>query len=308
MTPPPKGWPRISAAVYYQEPAKAIDWLCNAFGFEVRLKIEGEGGRIEHSELEYAGGVIMVATAGEVPSGDAAAERDGQAPGSVGGGNTQNMFVYVDDIEAHIARARAAGATIATDLKVSDYGEEYWSDRSYECVDVGGHHWWFAQRLGTGAGYAPKLDSRDLGPNPPPKGWPRISSSLHYANASAAIDWLCNAFGFEVQLKVEGEGGQIEHAELVLGGGLIMPGDAARGLDKYPYWKAPDAIGGANTQRLMVYVDDVDALCKRARAAGATITSAPSVSDYGEEYWADRSCGIRDIGGHHWWFTQRLRG
>src|SRR5688572_76561 len=49
--PLPMGWPRISGAVFYDEPARAIDWLCAAFGFEVRLKVEGEGGRIEHSEL-----------------------------------------------------------------------------------------------------------------------------------------------------------------------------------------------------------------------------------------------------------------
>ena len=53
MNKPPQGWPRITAAVFYDDAAKAIDWLCEAFGFEVRLKIEGDGGRIEHSELEH---------------------------------------------------------------------------------------------------------------------------------------------------------------------------------------------------------------------------------------------------------------
>ena len=52
MKPTPRGWPRISSAVYYRDAGKAIDWLCNAFGFEVRLKIE-EGGRIHHSELLF---------------------------------------------------------------------------------------------------------------------------------------------------------------------------------------------------------------------------------------------------------------
>ena len=42
MKPTPPGWPRISSSVCYQDPAKAIDWLCNAFGFEVRLKVEGD--------------------------------------------------------------------------------------------------------------------------------------------------------------------------------------------------------------------------------------------------------------------------
>jgi uncharacterized glyoxalase superfamily protein PhnB len=40
-----------------------IDWLCRALGFEVRLKVEGDGGRIEHSELVYGEALIMVARA-----------------------------------------------------------------------------------------------------------------------------------------------------------------------------------------------------------------------------------------------------
>ncbi len=40
--PTPAGWPRISPALYYDDAAKAIDLLCDAFGFEVRLKVEGE--------------------------------------------------------------------------------------------------------------------------------------------------------------------------------------------------------------------------------------------------------------------------
>ena len=61
--PTPPDWPRISSSLYYDDAAAAIDWLCDAFGFEVRLKVEGEGGRIEHSELVYGDGVVMVAGA-----------------------------------------------------------------------------------------------------------------------------------------------------------------------------------------------------------------------------------------------------
>ncbi|MGH7150567.1 MAG: VOC family protein, partial [Planctomycetota bacterium] len=67
MKEPPSDWPRISSALFYEDAAKAIDWLCRAFGFEVRLKIEGDGGRIEHSELVLGGGLIMVGTAGGSP-------------------------------------------------------------------------------------------------------------------------------------------------------------------------------------------------------------------------------------------------
>jgi len=139
---------------------------------------------------------------------------------------------------------------------------------------------------------------------PTPPDWPRISSSLYYDNASAAIDWLCRAFGFEVRLKVEADDGSITHSELVLGGGVIMVSEPKP--DRFPYMRTPGQAAG-NTQNLMVYVDDVEAHCRRAEAAGAKIKEPPKTSDYGEEYWTDRGYGCEDIGGHHWWFTQRLR-
>jgi uncharacterized glyoxalase superfamily protein PhnB len=145
MRSTPSGWPRISTALYYQDPVKAIDWLCQAFGFEVRLKIEGEGGRIEHSELVFGEGLIMVSGDGQNASRPEATQR--KSPRSIGGANTQSMMVYVDDVEAHCARARAAGATIVSEPKTTDYGAEYWEDRGYEAEDLDGHHWWFYQRL-----------------------------------------------------------------------------------------------------------------------------------------------------------------
>jgi uncharacterized glyoxalase superfamily protein PhnB len=141
MKPPPPDWPRISQTLWYENGAEAIDWLCRAFGFEVRLKVEGDDGRIEHSELVYGEGLIMV---GE-PKPDKFPHS--RTPSQVAGGNTINLMVYVDDAEAHCARAREAGAVIVSEMKTSDYGEEYWSDKSYECRDIGGHHWWFCQRL-----------------------------------------------------------------------------------------------------------------------------------------------------------------
>ncbi len=77
--------------------------------------------------------------------------------------------------------------------------------------------------------------------------------------------------------------------------------------EKMPYAKPPSKVGGSNTQNMMVFVDDVEAHCVRARAAGAVITKEPETHDYGDDYWVDRTYECRDVGGHHWWFTQRLR-
>lgn len=144
MKNPPANWTRISSALYYEDPAKAIDWLCRAFGFEVRLKVDGPNGRVEHSELVFGGGLIMVGGVGPDYQ-DKADYR--AAPPMVGGRCTQNLMVYVDDVDAHCARARAAGAVIDKELTNTDYGPEYWEDRGYACTDPGGHHWWFYQRL-----------------------------------------------------------------------------------------------------------------------------------------------------------------
>ena len=138
----PDGWSRISSSLYYDDARAAIDWLCKAFGFEVRLLVEGGDGAVVHSELVYDDGVLMV-------SGCAARPFYKSPRGA--GGNTQSLMIYVlDDIEQHRARAVAHGAQIFHELAVSDYGDEYWSDRSYGAVDPEGHHFWFTERLKTG--------------------------------------------------------------------------------------------------------------------------------------------------------------
>ncbi|MCY4108961.1 MAG: aminotransferase, partial [Chloroflexi bacterium] len=95
----------------------------------------------------------------------------------------------------------------------------------------------------------------------PPEGWPRISPSLFYDDAAPAIDWLVRAFGFEVQERVEDDHGRIVHSQLVLDGGLIMIGQTGLQPDR-EFQKSPQAVGGANTQSLAVYVDDADAHCE----------------------------------------------
>lgn len=148
MKPTPKDWPRISASAFYRDAGAAIDWLCDAFGFEVRLRIEGEGGRIEHSELTYGEGLVMV---GQAPEPGAATDRPWkarmQSPAALNGANTQCQMIFVDDVDAHCAHARARGARIVEEPATHDYGEAYWTDRSYGALDPEGHLWWITQRL-----------------------------------------------------------------------------------------------------------------------------------------------------------------
>jgi uncharacterized glyoxalase superfamily protein PhnB len=135
--PPPDGWPQISSALFYDDAAAAIEWLEKAFGFATRLKVEDGGGGIVHSELELGGGLVMVASA----------QGERRSPRSLGGANTQALFVYVDDVDAHFARARAGGARIVSEPSNRDY--DAWEDRTYETLDCEGHRWWFGQRVRT---------------------------------------------------------------------------------------------------------------------------------------------------------------
>jgi uncharacterized glyoxalase superfamily protein PhnB len=145
MKPAPSDWPRFSSSVFYQDAAAAIDWLCEAFGFSVRLKIEGDNGRIEHSELTYGEGLIMVGQ--ETPNSERRWKSSMRSPKSLQGATTQSIMFFVDDAEQHCAHALKHGAKIVEELTTHDYGEAFWSDRSYGALDPEGHLWWITQRL-----------------------------------------------------------------------------------------------------------------------------------------------------------------
>jgi len=123
-----------------------------------------------------------------------------------------------------------------------------------------------------------------------------IIPTLKYADARAAIEWLCRAFGFEKHLVVDGINGTIEHAQLTCGGGMIMLGSVRdSAFDRLQ--KPPRSAGGVNTQSPYIVIDDVDAHYRRAVAAGADIVMTPEDQDYGGRLY---SC--RDPEGHLWNF------
>jgi len=143
MKPTPPGWPRLSSSVFYDDPRAAIDWLCRAFGFEVRLKVEGDDGVIHHSELCFGEALVMVSGTGGKDPGPALY----RSPQATGGHITQACALFVDDVDLHHQRAVAAGAKVAREPSTNDYGDDYWTDRSYGALDLEGHLWWFMQRI-----------------------------------------------------------------------------------------------------------------------------------------------------------------
>jgi uncharacterized glyoxalase superfamily protein PhnB len=123
-----------------------------------------------------------------------------------------------------------------------------------------------------------------------------IIPTLRYADASAAIDWLCDAFGFHARLVVPGEDGTIAHAQLVLGDAMIMLGsvrDDAFGALQRP----PNMLGGVGSQSAYVVVDDAD-----THYAGAVAAGAEMVMDIKDEDYGGRGYTCRDPEGHLWTF------
>ena len=130
----PYGRPTLMPALYYQEPFAALDFLEKAFGFERSMVITDDAGQLAHSEMRLGDGLICVGS----PWTDYIA-----APGALGGKVCITTHVHLnEDIDAHCARARAAGAEI-----LAEPSDQFYGDRTYRARDPEGHVWTFAQSL-----------------------------------------------------------------------------------------------------------------------------------------------------------------
>lgn len=110
--------------------------------------------------------------------------------------------------------------------------------------------------------------------------------TMRYDDAPRMIGWLCEAFGFERHFVVPGDDGTIAHAQLSHGRGMVMCG-SARDDEWGAFVKTSRALGG-NSGSVYVVVQDVDAHCARAQAAGADILYGPRDTDYGSREYAAR--------------------
>ena len=121
-----------------------------------------------------------------------------------------------------------------------------------------------------------------------------VIPALRYRDAIAAIEWLCQAFGFEKHLVVPDGSGGVAHAQLVFGNGMIMLGSARDdefGMLQQPL-STPDAPVSQST---VLIVDDVDAHHERALAVGAHVVVPPADQDYGGRLYC-----CRDLEGNLW--------
>ena len=125
---------------------------------------------------------------------------------------------------------------------------------------------------------------------PIPEGYHTATPYLVIDGAAEAIDYYKNAFGAKERMRMEAPGNRIGHAEIEIGDSLVMLSDA------FPQstTKAPTELGGT-TAGVFLYVEDVDAVVKKAVDGGATVTM-----EVADQFWGDRFGSITDPFGHSW--------
>ena len=142
---------RIVPMMAYEDAARAIDWLTEAFGFRERegQRLTSGDGKVMHAELERDGAIVMLATPNAAYEGPSrhrehceAARRWQDNPWVIDG-----LLVEVDDVDAHHAEAVAASASVIRPLEdVEGAGM-----RLYTAEDLEGHRWMFGQCRASGS-------------------------------------------------------------------------------------------------------------------------------------------------------------
>jgi PhnB protein len=125
---------------------------------------------------------------------------------------------------------------------------------------------------------------------PIPEGYHTVTPYLAVDDAAEAIAYYTKAFGAKERSRMEAPDGSIGHAELEIGDSLVMLSDP------FPQatTRTPKELGGT-TATVFLYVEDVDAVVKRAVDAGATVTM-----EVADQFWGDRFGAITDPFGHSW--------
>jgi uncharacterized glyoxalase superfamily protein PhnB len=122
----------ITPYLLYKDVDAALVWLGRTFGFREAFKMPGSEGSTVHAEMEISRGGARVFMGSPGP--------DYRPPSEAG--RTVLLYVMVDDVDAHFAHSRDAGATIVEEPTDQEYGE-----RRYAAEDPEGHQWFFAMPI-----------------------------------------------------------------------------------------------------------------------------------------------------------------
>lgn len=181
------------------------------------------------------------------------------------------LHLYVPDADAAYRRALRAGAT-----SMQEPADQHYGDREAGVKDPFGNHWY----IGTHKAGAEKQTAAYI-----PEGLHSMTSYLHPHGAPRLIDFLKRAFGAEEAFRTQAPDGSIAHAKIRIGESVVEMGEAHG-----PYQPMPTVYH--------LYVNDTDAVYRRAIAAGGRSLSEPA-----DQPWGYRSAGVEDPGGNQWWIN-----
>jgi PhnB protein len=271
----------------FKDAAKAIEFYKQAFGAKETQRFE-VGGSIPHAEIRIGDSSILLTE--EWPEG-------GRFSAETLGGTPVQMSLVVDDVDAFAERAVAAGLKVILPIKNQFYGR-----REGIFVDPFGYTWNLStvveemsveemhrrmQGLTTGP-EGGKMPAKEERVKPVPTGFRMVTPYLVAEDGPALLDFAERAFGAEEMLRVVTPGGGV-HGEVRIGDSRLMIGGGTPGY-KFPSTLHPNA--------LHVYVEDADAVCARALAAGATLIDELRDQEYGE-----RSASLKDAAGNFWYIA-----
>ena len=262
--------------------AAAIDFYKQALGATELMRFVAHG-EIAHAELAIGNSVIML--------GEEAPEYGFAGPETLGG-SPVSIALNVDDVDAFVERAVAAGARITGPVSDKFYG-----DRSGSVADPFGYTWNIVTRKHEMsveemhrhfAAMEEEQRAKPTAPSPIPEGYHTVTPYLVVQDAPGLIDFTKRVFDAEEKFRAIGSAGGV-HAELRLGDSMLMLGGGAPDLA----WQGPTSPGA-----LHVYVADTDDVYRRALEAGAEAIQAPEDHPYGE-----RGASVRDPFGNHWYIA-----
>ena len=276
----------VSPRLAFRDPAKAIEFYQRALGAREKFRFQ-VGDSIPHAELAIGDSIIDIA--GEWPEGGRfSAETLGHSPIS--------MSIQVDDVDAFTKHAEAEGMTI-----VRAPQDQFYGHRDATLQDPFGYTWAVftvkeemsveeMHRRMKGMTEGPEggeVSKSKRGVSPVPPGFRMVTPYLVAEDGLALLEFTKQGLGAEEIMRAVMPTGI--HAEVRIGDTTLMMGGGLPGK-KFTSSLHPHA--------LHIYVEDADAVTKRAVAAGATLIDEPRDQEYGE-----RSSTIRDKAGNFWYIA-----
>lgn len=265
----------------FKDAAKAIEFYKNAFGAQEAMRFE-VGGKIPHLEMKIGDSTILLTE--EWPEG-------GRFSPETLGNSPVVMSLSVPDVDSFVFHAAGAGAKIVIPI-----GDKFYGRREGTVQDPFGYSWSVStvkeemsveemhRRMDAEMGQQPKKPAV----NPVPRGFRMVNPYLVAEDGPGLLEFAKQAFGAEESFRSETPIGGV-HGEVTIGDSRLMIGGGIPG-HKFPSTLHPNA--------LHVYVEDADAVCQKAVAAGATLIDEPRDQDYGE-----RSGSVKDPAGNFWYIA-----